>query len=105
MTRSKKLPMKQWTPYFRAFTKALSGAGARPSARATAAGNEVPGRPARVNGIAYDHKGNTLEVALAGREHLIYNPRTIWVEEDETGALAGLKVERGDGTTETLSVR
>lgn len=105
MPEEKKLLMSQWTPYFRAFTANLNRDPAPGDARAQAAGKEVPGRPARVRGIAYDHKGNALEIALAGREHLIYNPRAIWVTEDERGALTAVRVERGDGTTESFAVR
>jgi len=95
--------MRQWTPYFRSFTQSLGSRA--PASRSDAAGNEVPGRPALGAGIAYDHKGNTLEVALGKSERLIYNPRTVWVEEDDQGALLALTVERDDGTTETLAVR
>lgn len=105
----KKLDTNQWDPYFRDFSKELIGEGRtdyaeiRVFSRDIGAQQETRWLP--LQGITYDSKDNLLEITVDGLDHLIYEPREIYVDETTEGILTSMEVIRSDGTTEVIEVR
>jgi hypothetical protein len=108
MTATKQIPRKDWKSYFDRFTKNHLRDD-RPEAAtiellSPALGDQVASA-ARLLGITFDSKSNALEILLENVDHLVFEPKEIWVMEEKDGFLAGMEVLRRDGTKEIMTVR
>jgi hypothetical protein len=56
-------------------------------------------------GISYEPKRNELEVALESGDVRAYQPKEVWVVEDEGGFLRAVEIVREDDTRELIQVR
>ena len=57
---------------------------------------------AHLLGITYDPNSNALEVALGSGDHRVYDPKEVWVREDDDGFPSAIEVIRPDGVRELL---
>jgi hypothetical protein len=60
---------------------------------------------AHLLGIAYEPKRNELEVALESGDVRAFQPKEVWVVEDEGGFLRAVEIVRDDDTRELIQVR
>ncbi len=109
MAVTKQLPRAQWKEYFDNFTKAfledLNPEDAVVEIVDPKLGDQFESSHARVLGVTYDPKDNVFEVALEGVDHLIYQPKEIWVVEEDNGFVSTIEVVRDDGTKEVIRLQ
>jgi hypothetical protein len=55
-------------------------------------------------GITYEPKGNTLEVELESGNVRAFQPKEVWVVEEENGFLRAVEIVRDDDTRELIQV-
>ena len=111
MATTKQIPREQWEAYFDEYTKKHLRDD-RPEAATIEVvspmiGDQIEEEGAVLQGISYDPKDNALEVLVEGLDHLVFNPKEVWVVEDEEdeGFLTSVEIVREDGTKEILSIR
>ena len=109
MSTTKQLPRAEWKDYFDRFTRAhleddTPGA-ATLEVVSPSFGDQVEASGVRLLGLAYDPKSNALEVALEGIDHLVFEPKEIWILEEEPGLIATIEVVERDGGKEIIYVR
>ena len=106
---TKQLPREQWSAYFEAFTEKClrdphpEEADIRVLSPDLGAQEQV--KHVRLQGIAYDRKDNVLEIMLHRLDHLIFNPKEIWVVEEENGFLSSMEIVRSDDTREIVEFK
>jgi hypothetical protein len=109
MGTTRELPRAEWQGYFERFTKNHLDPGGDQAATveviSPTLGDQFEASAVGLLGIDYDPKSKALEVLLVGVDHLIFEPRQIWVLEGDSGFLATLEVIRSDGTKEIIYVR
>jgi hypothetical protein len=109
MTTTKRIPRRQWKNYFDKFTKRHLGDDRPESASvdllSSALGDQGEADDAHLLGIAFDPKSDALEVLLQNVDHLVFEPREIWVVEETNGFLRGIELVRKDGTREIMRVQ
>jgi hypothetical protein len=109
MSTTKQLPRAQWQEYFDRFTRAhleddTPGA-ATLEVVSPSFGDQFEASAVRLLGLTYDPKSNAFEVALEGIDHLVFEPKEIWILEDEPGLIATIEVVERDGGKEIIYVR
>ena len=62
-------------------------------------------RGARLLGVSYDKRSNTLEFELDAGDHRVYEPQEVWVIEEPDGFLNAIEVVLPDGSREVVSVK
>lgn len=106
MATTKQLPRKQWSAYFDAFTKKFlrdpNPEAADIRVLSPEIGVQEQARHVRLQGITYDHKDNVLEIVLHRLDHLVFNPKEIWVTEEENGFVRNMEIVRDDDTREIV---
>lgn len=109
MKATKQLPREQWKDYFDTFTKNflkdLNPETAVIELVSPDLGDQVEADHVRVIGLAYDPKDNVFEVALEDLDHLVYNPKEIWVLEEDNGFVSTVEVVRDDDTREIIRLQ
>lgn len=78
---TRKLDKKQWRTFFDRVTKMLEGKRAEIEVVSLRLGDQIEAEWLPLLGIAYDPNDDIVEIALEGLDHLIPNPREIYVEE------------------------
>ena len=68
-------------------------------------GDQFEAEGARIFGITFDPKANSVEFELDGGDHRIINPREVWVAEEPDGFIKSIEVVRDDGTREVARVK
>ena len=76
-----KLEKADWSPFFNHLSKTLAGSQAEIDVGSLALGGQVQTNWVALIGLAYDPKDDLVEVALEGLDHLIHNPRDIYIEQ------------------------
>jgi len=109
MSTTKQLPRAEWQVYFDRFTRAHLRDD-RPGAATLEVvspifGDQYEASALRLLGLVYDPKSNAFEVALEGVDHLVFEPREIWILEEEPGLIATIEVVERDGGKEIIYVR
>jgi hypothetical protein len=107
------LPREEWRPYFDRFSKAKQDAGRVDYAEIRVFSPEIGAQPETtwlpLLGLTFDPKDDLLEVQVAGLDHLVAHPTTIYVDEDASGdggrRLDRMEVIRDDGTLEVIEIR
>lgn len=109
MATTKKLPKDEWASYFDTFSKKflrdLNPEDARIEVISPDIGAQEQVNHVRVQGITYDRKDNVFEIAVKHLDHLVYNPKEIWVEEEENGFVNTIEIVRDDGTREIIELK
>jgi hypothetical protein len=68
-------------------------------------GDQVAAEGARLIGITFDPRDNSLELELDAGDHRVYRPKEVWVIEEPDGFISALEVVRPDGTRDIVSVK
>jgi alpha-D-ribose 1-methylphosphonate 5-triphosphate synthase subunit PhnL len=109
MTETRQLPRREWKEYFDRFTKRHLRDESKETVRidvvSRALGDQVEAERAILHGVSYDGRSEVLEVLLENMDHLVYQPKEIWVEEEDDGFIPVIQIVRDDGTREILTVR
>jgi hypothetical protein len=109
MPTTRELPRAEWKGYFDRFTRAhLEGGGSEAATVEVISptlGDQFEVSAVRLLGLTYDPKSEALEVLLDGVDHLIFQPKGIWLLEGEPGFIATLEVVHPDDTREIIYVR
>ena len=56
-------------------------------------------------GITYDHKKKSLEFELESGDHRVYEPKEVWVLEEQDGFVSSVEVIPPDGRKEIVTVK
>lgn len=108
MAETRQIPREEWEAYFDRFTKQHLRDD-RPEAAtievlSPTIGDQIEEESATLLGITYDPKGRAFEVLVEGLDHLVFEPREVWVVEEEGGLLSSVEIVREDGTKEVLTI-
>jgi hypothetical protein len=79
---ARKLAKPQWRTYFDRMSFALAGKLAQIEVASMDLGDQVEAEWLPLLGISYDPKSDVIEIALDGVDHLIHQPREVFVEEE-----------------------
>ena len=101
---AKKLEKSQWSVYFDLISKALTGKRAEIEVASLKLGDQIEAEWLPFFGISYDPKDDVIALALEGHDHLIHNPREIYIE-GEGLELASLEVIDADGVRQIVVLR
>jgi hypothetical protein len=80
-----------WKAFFDTLAKPLAGKRAEVEVASLDLGDQIEAEWAPLIGIAYDPADDLIEVALEGLDHLILEPREVYVDY-HVGGLIGLEV-------------
>lgn len=70
-----------------------------------ALGDQVEASGAHLRGITYEPKRNALELELEAGDVRTFQPKEVWVVEEDNGFLRALEIVRQDDTREIIKVR
>ena len=101
---ARKLDKKEWKPFFDGVSKVLGAKQAEIEVLSLDLGDQVAAEWLPLVGLTYDPKGDVLDVALEGLDHLISKPREIYVEDGGVG-LASLAVVDAEGARQIVKLR
>jgi hypothetical protein len=101
---TRKLDKKQWRTFFDRVTKMLEGKRAEIEVVSLRLGDQVEAEWLPLLGIAYDPNDDIVEIALEGLDHLIPNPREIYVEEGRE-TVEALEVVDADDVRQIVRLR
>jgi hypothetical protein len=101
---SRKIDLAQCQVYFDRMSRAMDGRQAELEVASLDLGDQIEAEWIPLNGITYDKKDDLFEIALENVDHLIRQPREVWV--DELGLmLQSLEVVDRDGVRHILKLR
>ncbi len=101
---TRKLDKTQWREFLDEASKVLVGSQAHIEVASLALGSQVEAEWLPVLGIAYDPRGDLVEVALENVDHMIARPRAIHIELGPPG-LAAIEVIDADGGRQIVRFR
>lgn len=93
-----------WPVFFDTFTKSLPGKRAEVEVASLDLGDQIQAEWAPVIGISYDGKDDLIELALEGIDHLILEPREVFVDFD-VGGLIALEVVDAAGVRQIIKFK
>jgi uncharacterized protein DUF5335 len=109
MAMTKAVPRERLEQYFDEFTKRFLRDGSPEAVDVEVLepdwGDQVVAQGARLLGITYDRRKNSLEFELESGDHRIIEPAEVWTIEEEDGFLSAVEVVHSDGTREVVSVK
>ena len=82
----------------------LLAAGAEIEVASLALGDQIVAEWLPLLGITYDPKGDLLEIALDGLDHMIRKPREVYADSGN-GALRSFKIIDADGVSQIILLR
>jgi hypothetical protein len=82
---ARSLSKTEWQGYCDLMSKGLLGKQAEIEIAGLVLGDHVAAKWLPLLGITYDPKGDLVEIALEGLDHLIHQPREIFVEDGPEG--------------------
>ena len=82
------LAKAEWQGYCDRLSKVLLGKYAQLEVTGLTVGDQIAARWLPLLGITYDPKGDLLEIALEGLDHLIHRPRAISVDDGPEGLIS-----------------
>ena len=85
------LAKTDWHAYCDSLSKALAGQRAHIEVGGLRLGSQVAVKSLPLYGITYEPKGETLEIAMEGVDHIIRNPKAILVD-DGVGGLRTMEI-------------
>ena len=104
-----KIPNDQLESYFNRFTKhfLLAESTNRVDVEVLAPdwGAQFEAEGARVMGVTYEPKKNSLEFALENGDHRVEGVREVWTAEEPDGFVKTISVVRTDGTRDIVTIR
>ncbi len=99
-----KLEKIEWRAYFDRISKALAGESAQIELSSLALGSQIEAKWTPLLGIVYDSKNDLVEIIVENLDHLIRQPREVYVDYSAAG-LSSLEVVDGDGTRQIVKMR
>jgi hypothetical protein len=93
----------EWKAYFDHLSKNLIGERAEIEIAGLALGDRIEARWVPLIGITYESKGDILEIALEGLDHLIHRPRGIVVTDGAEG-LESMEIEDSGGGKQVVKL-
>lgn len=99
-----KLDRGTWQAYFDRITKLVVGKQAEIEVASLNIGDQIEAKWVALLGIAYDPKSDLVEILLEGLDHLIRNPRDIYVDQGP-GGLTSMEVIDADGVRQIIRLR
>jgi uncharacterized protein DUF5335 len=103
---SRKIDRAGWQVYFERMSRVMAkdGKQAELEVESLDLGDQLAAEWVALDGITYDHKDDLIEMVLGDLDHLIRQPREIWV--DEVGpSLASMEVVDREGARHILKLR
>ena len=108
-SQTTKIPNDQLEAYFNRFTKhfLLAESTNRVDVEVLAAdwGDQFEAQGARVIGITYEPKKNSLEFALENGDHRVEGVKEVWTSEEPDGFVKTISVVRADGTRDIATIK
>ncbi len=108
MANTRQIPRNEWKQYFERLTRSFQANDAQETVTlevlSPELGDQIQAQSTRLQGITYDPRSNALELWLEELDHLAFEPREIWVMEDEGGFVSAVEIKQGDGKSEILYV-
>ena len=101
---TEKLDKQRWRPFLEHMSKMLEGKRAEIEVASLKMGDQIAAEWLPLLGISYDPKGDLIEVALDGVDHLISHPREIYVENGGP-TLNSLEIVDAEGTRQIVQLR
>jgi len=109
MAVTTKIPEAQLFGYFDQFTKRFlrddSPEYASVEVLSPDWGEQIESEGELLIGITYDHKKKSLEFELESGDHRVYQPREVWVLEEQDGFVSSIEVVPPDGPKEIVTVK
>jgi hypothetical protein len=100
----RKLEKSEWRPFFDGTSKLLEGKRAEIEVASLALGDQIEAEWLPLLGLAYDPKGDLFEVTLGGVDHMIPQPREIYIDDDVDG-LMSIEVVGADASKQIIKLR
>jgi hypothetical protein len=109
MSVTTRIPPEQLSTYFDTFTKRFlrddSPETVTVEVLSTDWGDQFEAEGARIIGITYDRKKNSLEIEFEAGDHRVYQPSEVWTLEETDGFILALEVVRPDGVREVVRLK
>jgi len=99
-----KLEKAQWRSFLDRVSKVLPAKQAEIEVASLDIGDQVQAEWLPLIGLAYDPKDDVVEVALEGLDHLIYQPRELYIDNG-AGTLTRLEIVDAEGTKQIVKLR
>jgi hypothetical protein len=99
-----KLEKNAWHPYFDHVSKLLDGKRVEVEVASLNIGNQLVAEWLPLIGIVYDAKDDVIEVALEGVDHMIRQPKEVFVDQ-EAVMLSSMEVVDADNTRQIIRLR
>jgi hypothetical protein len=99
-----KLDKGAWHAYFDRISKLVVGKQAEIEVASLKLGDQIEAEWVPLLGITYDPKNDLVEVLLEGLDHLIQNPRDIFIDQGPAG-LASMEVIDTDDVRQIIRLR
>ena len=101
---SRNIDRTGWQAYFDRVSRNLEGQQAELEVASLGIGDQIAAEWVALGGIVYDPKDDLVEMVLGDLDHLIHQPREIWVDEEGL-SLASLEVVDREGMRHILKLR
>src|SRR4051812_44895171 len=98
---SRQIEKPEWQAYFDSVSETLAGTPAELEVASLGLANQLEAEWVELEGIAYDPSDDHIEFVLQDLDHLIEQPREIWVDETPS-SLLGIEVVDAGGLRHIL---
>jgi hypothetical protein len=102
--QTSELQKSVWQSYFDHVSKSMDGKLAEIEVDSLALGSQIQAEWVPFFGITYDKKNDMLEVILDGLDHMIRQPKNIYIEQDGA-ALSSVAVIDKDNVKQIIKLR
>jgi Family of unknown function (DUF5335) len=100
----RKLEKAQWRPFLDGVSRLLEGKTAEIEVASLDLGDQIQAEWLPLLGISYDPNDDVVEVALEGLDHLIQQPREIYLDDGSTG-LTSLEIVDAQGARQIVKLK
>ena len=100
----RKLDKSEWKPFLDGISKVVGPKQVEIEVQSLDLGDQIEAEWLPLVGLTYDPKDDVLDVALEGLDHLISQPREIYVEDGGVG-LASVAVVDAEGVRQIVKLR
>jgi Family of unknown function (DUF5335) len=101
---AQKIEKQEWQAFFDTLSKGIPGMRAEIEVASLSIGDQIEAKWLPLLGITYDPRGDLLEVALDGVDHMIRKPQELYAEFG-ADTLLSFEVIDADGTSQIISLR